>query len=345
MTHRTSRAYLSTRYGGTGIKGKGFQVKKKSGGLAEEVTNFEQRRNAKSSAPGSEHRSPQCSAACLIVKKSDGVCFEHVLMPGLVGRTSPLKDFDGNSSKAFLRVDCCGMVSAEQIRAFARALSVLGMKATFFLLPPGSYASDFFAEDGVGDAENYFGKWAGSELKANDSLKSLIDSLLAAGHEIGLHNDVVTASLTRKICLPDILNLCLSALRSCGANVTGSAAHGSTLARRLIFNNREIFSGVSRPGRDAHRLINHSGFSIQMGVINPEDFGLRYEAYELPRPHRLSESGGVWGGRVNNKRIPREEMRKVFDFKLFSEVAADLNSPRTEGPKHILVHPRHWEVK
>jgi hypothetical protein len=129
------------------------------------------------------------------------------------------------------------------------------------------------------------------------------------GHEVGLHNDVLA--------IPGdpfaTLTAALEELRAEGFEILGTAAHGSTESRARGAINYEIFANTY-PG-PLHLS------DCELATRFQEDFGLKYEAYSVPRTHYLSDNGGKWN-------TPPAEIKRAF-----LEVG---------GNVVILMHPCHW---
>lgn len=276
-----------------------------------------------------------------IRKVDDGISVRNDILSCV--NTAPVTVLEASRARSptlSMRFDGCGLVRKEHLISFSRAVRSLGLRGTFFLLPPGSEPATSWQSSEA----NYFGEWKGETLVPARSLFELVETLSLDGHEVGLHNDCVTLALERRMPIERVLGQTLEALRSTGASIFGSAAHGSRLARMLVFNNREMFSGVHRPGRDPFRTISMGGHSVEMGRISMTDFGLEYEAYEIPRPNRLSESGRTWGGRVGDVRVRRAEMLERFDRNLLMQAVREIDVATKLGSTQMLLHPCHWEI-
>jgi len=281
-------------------------------------------------------------STCKIVKADDGTCFEHHLLPSLGDKFAQLQEREHEKPQVFLRVDCCGQIDRSKILTFAAALEYFGVPATFYLLPPGSYVP--LTVRNLESGSNYFGSWKGSDLNVDPQLPNLVACLSELGHDIGLHNDVISHSLRLARPASELLDMQLSGLRESGVPIRSSAAHGSPLCRILVYNNREIFSGVRRPGRVPNRELEYDGFRLQLGQLDQTAFGLEFEAYELPRPQRLSDAGGKWAGRIQGKRL-----REVYpDSSLSAKDVAQEVFQSMNGAKprdlHLLLHPKYWSV-
>ena len=212
---------------------------------------------------------------------------------------------------------------------FAELEAKLGLKASYFLLPPGDYNK----------SANYYGRLIFGHNWRSRAVKSAIRQLASMGHEIGMHNDLVQMSFRTGRSPGELLNDELGWLRNAGADVVGTAAHGSEFARRNDFVNYEIFEGLVRSGKEKGRAVVAKGRSISLHTLNMKDFGLLYEAYYLPRRISLSDSGGALRllapGGTN---LGEAELAGCF-LETFMAAAEKYR----DKPASILFHPEWWQ--
>jgi hypothetical protein len=155
--------------------------------------------------------------------------------------------------------------------AFARWEEARGYRSTYFILHTAPY-------------------WADKGL-----LRRSCDEIAALGHEIGLHNNAIAASLMTGRDPCDLLDEAAEELRGYGYEVTGTVAHGDRLCRddrgHVRFVNDEIFVECERPtiGEQGREI---GGFAT--GQAHLADFGFDYEANWVCSRAYLSDSGGVW---------------------------------------------------
>lgn len=72
----------------------------------------------------------------------------------------------------------------EKALAMAKVETSLGIRATYYLLPPGDYDK----------IENYYGHLEGKRLVQSARLAEVACEIVDLGHEIGLHNDFLQLS-------------------------------------------------------------------------------------------------------------------------------------------------------
>lgn len=269
------------------------------------------------------------------VKRDDGVRYvedllaliqlKHVRMHEVVGQEEPVY---------YLRHDGCGNLELDDLLQMARLESSLGYSATYFLMPPGSYPKQ---------TANYYGWWKAEHIEHDPRVIDLCHELTELGHDIGLHNDVVSLALQRGLDPGEILEKEVEFFRRNGIRFRGTAAHGQPLCRELQYNNREIFAGCVRAGWTPHRKVEYNGKRVRLHSLRLEDFGFEYEAYSLPRDSRVSESGGQWGGRIGGVRIPKEEFREAMDVRRFRDIVRNATPERVRAMQ-VLTHPCYWRV-
>lgn len=270
------------------------------------------------------------------VKKDDGVGYVQDLLRLIELKHVRMHEVTGHEEPVFyLRHDGCGKLGAGDLLQFARLESSLGYSATYFLMPPGSYK---------GQKQNYYGWWSGERIEHDPGLLDLCQELVELGHDIGLHNDVVSLALQKNLRPGDILEREVEFFRRNGLRLRGTAAHGQPLCRELQYNNREIFSGCIRAGWTPNRTIEYKGVRVRLHSLRLEDFGFEYEAYSLPRDSRVSESGGQWGGKIGGVRIPKEEFSEAMDVERFRDIIRNARSDKVRAMQ-VLTHPCHWRVE
>jgi hypothetical protein len=138
------------------------------------------------------------------------------------------------------------------------------------------------------------------------------------GHEIGFHNDLVTAQRVHGQDPRRILSAALERLRAGGLDVVGAAAHGSPWCHRLGFHNNYVFEGWDEP------LPGFPSTDVP-DKLDPREFGLEYEAYHVAADRHLSDSS------FDSRR------RRWHPAELVGE------SPNPAECVVVLVHPCHWD--
>lgn len=218
----------------------------------------------------------------------------------------------------------------------AKAEMDRGYKSTYFLLTPGSYPW----------VRNYYGWIDGKKVVHDPDLVDKCKYILDCGHRIGLHNDLVSLSLSLKVPPTELLEAELEFFSKHQIPISGTAAHGNPLARKLQYNNRELFEGCIRKGRDYGRTITYRGFSVKLHSVRLEDYDLAYEAYSLPRHSRVSESGRKWGGLCNGVQIDRTALNNSPNVGINLARYIDLIAgAEGEHSFQFMTHPDHWRAK
>lgn len=147
-----------------------------------------------------------------------------------------------------------------------------GIKSTFYMLATAYYS----------------GKFKNKEFKRFECMEKVYQELSKGGHEIGIHNDLLTVMIDKKMNPYDFNKEELSFYSRLGISVVGSAAHGSGIARETV-PNYEIFSDFAQS-----ETISYLGEEYEIGKYSLAEFGYSYEAYHVNDLHYYSESGAEW---------------------------------------------------
>jgi hypothetical protein len=200
----------------------------------------------------------------------------------------PLREFARGAGDLALRHDVDSRL--DSAARLARLEHERGLRATYFVLHTAPY-------------------WDGVDLVHR------LRHLQELGHEVGFHNDLVTAWRVGGVDPREVLEKALARLRGGGIEVVGAAAHGSPWCHRLGFHNNYVFAGWDEP---------QPGFPSRdvPEKLDPAEFGLEYEAYHVPHDAYFSDSSFADGRRAH---------------------PADLDL-RPGQRTIVLVHPCHWDA-
>lgn len=231
--------------------------------------------------------------------------------------------------------------SIENAMAMATLEAQHNIRSTYFLLHP----------DGQYSPSNYFGHVSGDQLHINPEVYSSANRLMEMGHEVALHNDLITLGLNTGRQPAEFLEQILSSFSRHGIELRGSVAHGSRRCREDGYLNYQIFKGYEgKVFREYMNSPDHERFlatSVSAGdrrvekfTIDMADYGLAYEANFAPYGLYLSDSSARWFFLQNDqstyldKFAPRTAMQT-----LLRELIA-----KTEAGANIqcLVHSCHW---
>jgi hypothetical protein len=190
--------------------------------------------------------------------------------------------------------------------ALARLEHAHGFAATYFVL----------------HSAEYYGTRSGRDARVIDVLLTMQEEL---GHEIGLHNDLVTLEAVHGVDALRYAHDELDDLRRRGLRISGVAAHGSDWCERLGYDNRYFFSDVDAPWL-SERFPNRSAVrgparTIELPRATLADLGFTYEAYHLGATRHFSDIGSP-GRRWHTDSFP-------------DDLASDERVV-------VLTHPEHW---
>jgi hypothetical protein len=206
----------------------------------------------------------------------------------------------------------------ESALVMARIEHELGIRATYYLLPPGDYD----------ETENYYGAIRAGKVVMSERMKQVAGDIAALGHEIGLHNDFVQLSGKLGCPVEQIIADQISSFKSIGIAIAGTASHGSNFVKRHGFTNYQIFSEC-RNGKSVARTIELPGRTpVELFSVSYQKLGLEYEAYSIRRDTYLSDSSGMFT-------INKEVVETVEPAVLAARLAAS-------HAVVALLHPDWW---
>ncbi len=218
----------------------------------------------------------------------------------------------------------------------AEAEAQRGYKSTYFLLTPGSY----------GEKSNYYGALESGLIVHQPDLIEKCRRFIGLGHEIGLHNDVVSLSLMLQKNPEEILRREVDFFADSGVPLIGTAAHGNPLGRKLKYSNYEIFSDCIRKRitpDQIGRSIEYRNWRVKLHRLRLADFGFKYEVYFVYRNSDIADTGSRWlaelmAGAPKGTLAPpmtKEEFKQRLSAFVAQPIVTSLQ---------ILHHPCHWDV-
>lgn len=216
--------------------------------------------------------------------------------------------------------------SLENALVMARIEAALGVRATYFLLPPGDYGKD----------ENYYGTLIDGKIAHRPTLIETARQIQSLGHEIGIHNDFVQLSYRLKRPIDELLREEIAYFRSHGIAIHGTASHGSRFARQHGFVNYEIFSDRCTHQYEWRTVALPEGNAITLPCMAMRNMGLDYEAYDFPFAVYISDAGGLLS--------ISSEHQQITPFDYSGDDLRDLDQNVGKGVTIALIHPEHWST-
>lgn len=206
----------------------------------------------------------------------------------------------------------------------------LGVTATYFFLHP----------DGVLAKSNYFGYIHKNRVHLSPNFIKAALEIQDMGHEIGLHNDLISLWVGTGISPKDQLEDILDNLRQNGIHVSGTASHGSSLCYKYHYVNNQIFEEARRAESVHDSQLDVNGKMLDLYSLRMNDFDLKYEAYFCKHDVCTSDSGNkpaiYYGG--NKKDIARNSV----DGEIFASCICEFTQPSII---QCIVHPDHWTIQ
>lgn len=147
----------------------------------------------------------------------------------------------------------------------------LGISATYFLLHP----------DGIVCKNNYFGTIKGKDLSISPQLIYFARQIQDMGHEVALHNDLISLFLFTHESPALYLEQILNTFRNNNIEIIGTVAHGSQLCNKYLFRNYEIFKGCISSCSNQRKEIDKlsiDGKILSLFSMDMKTYDLKYEA-------------------------------------------------------------------
>lgn len=236
--------------------------------------------------------------------------------------------------------------SIENALAMASIEHQMGIRSSYYLLHP----------DGLVTRGNYFGRVADGRLEIDPRVFDWAARLVDLGHEVGLHNDLITLALATRRQPGEFLEQIVEAFARRGMLLAGSVAHGSPECRKLGYMNYQIFADLEHAPvavdyRDTPELFDSfaqnqarlDGHAVDKFRLRMADYGLRYEANFVAREIYLADSSArwtLWDGMEHptrfEKHAPREQVQAAL--------AVLLRGKQPRSGVQCLVHACHWSA-
>ena len=134
----------------------------------------------------------------------------------------------------------------------------------------------------------YYGRFVNNKMVRNKCMEEAYQRIHLLGHEIGIHNDLLTIMIQYKNDPLQFNKDEIEFYKSIGITIYGTASHGSYIARETVGNYR-IFSEFATTDE-----VEYMGEEYKVGEHSLAEYGYTYEAYFIDYNKYLSEAGGKW---------------------------------------------------
>lgn len=186
----------------------------------------------------------------------------------------------------------------------AEAENKIGMKTSYYVL----------------NTAPYYGEQTATGVKRYVCMDALYLKIQSLGHEIGVHNDLISAMIKWDADPLVFQKQELDYYRSVGLNVTGTVSHGAGIVLSRKLNNMWIFSEFGKTGS-----FIEGGRRYEYGKYSIKDFGFDYEGYRI-----TSKRGGS----------------DISGHNTMQEAFIDLLRTLSPGDRvTVLTHPIYWGEK
>lgn len=231
--------------------------------------------------------------------------------------------------------------SIENALAMAALESQLGVRSSYFLLHP----------DGQYLPANYFGHVSGGQLHIDPKVFSYAKQLLDLGHEVALHNDLITLSLNTLRQPGEFLEQILESFQKNGIVIRGTVAHGSRRCRIDGYLNYQIFRELrgklfqeylNSPDHERFfaSLVMCGAHTVEKFSLAMADYGLAYEANFTPHGLYLSDSSARWFFLQNDQTRYLDKFAESTE--MLAAVKEYLLTRDVSSNVQCLVHACHW---
>lgn len=178
----------------------------------------------------------------------------------------------------------------------------------------------------------YYGDFKNKKYHHSLLLKDSIKDLITMGHEINLHNNLISESIRLGINPRETIFREIDFLRSLGAEVLGTCSHGDKLCNEFNFRNFEIFEEIASVFSLDETRPPNTEVSNAIGCVSMKELDLTYEAYGFIPNIYISDSGGGL----------RCHLRQVGWSSCVNSVPLTYN-PKID--KYVLTHPVWWNFR
>jgi len=236
--------------------------------------------------------------------------------------------------------------SVENALVGATLENQLGIRSTYFLLHP----------DGIVSASNYFGAIENRRLVIHESLFEWAKRLSDLGHEVALHNDLISLALATRRQPEEFLEEILEQFSRRKLKIAGTVAHGGTpLNRELGYLNYQMFADFRdepvfveyRTESNAASMfgsptVELEGHRIEKYRVKLSDFGLKYEANFVPWEIFVRDNNGRWFVSQGEEDLIFNESNSASEMPRALTNALRRKEARTAV--QCVVHFCHWNV-
>ncbi|SFH81171.1 hypothetical protein SAMN05192551_103131 [Tindallia magadiensis] len=141
----------------------------------------------------------------------------------------------------------------------------------------------------------YYGEFQNGRYNHTEELVQLCTKIKDLGHEVSLHNNLLTLALKENVDYKEVLKRELDFFTSLGVQIQGTSSHGDRLCRELNYRNYEIFKEAVGSEYGGNRLItyNEKESEVEVGKASMSELNLLYEAYDIWMDTYISDAGGT----------------------------------------------------
>ena len=150
------------------------------------------------------------------------------------------------------------------------------------------YNHNFSASYYMLPTAEYYGMFKKKRFERIACMSEIYTKINQLNHETGMHNDLLTVMIEWGLDVKQFNTQEIEYFAGMGIPITGTAAHGSSIANETV-PNYEIFKDFASDDR-----IIYKDKSYQIGIDSLKNFGYDYEAYFIEYNKYFSDGGGKW---------------------------------------------------
>lgn len=151
----------------------------------------------------------------------------------------------------------------------------------------------------------YFGELKDNQYNHSNILLDACYDILAYGHEIILHNNLVVCGLKYGIDIKKVLSSEINFFHENDVPIVGLSTYDDSMCKEFGFKNWEIFYDPYGEKVCTPRSVIFKNNEIKLGQFKYDDFGLEYDNFDFLKNYYLIDSEGEIKERVNEKENDR----------------------------------------
>lgn len=160
------------------------------------------------------------------------------------------------------------------------------------------------------------------------------------GHEIGIHNDLLTVMIDWDLDPFEFNKYTISEFNKIGIPIYGTSSHGANICYSVKHYNFEIFSEFTTSSK-----IEYAGKTYQIGQKTLKQYSFSYEAYHIDYNIYFTDVGGHWVINKSSKGYMNFFEKSTKNNCNLEEIIKKIENAKPGDRIVILTHPLWWGKK